>query len=432
MSKKLILFSTLLIVLVLLFLNLNSIRTLATMYLTTNQKEKVKEFIFGKGTADILKKYKKLGKLNYNEEVLPKTQFTKIDLKEISLKDLNLTEEVDWHKALAFKFQMEQYKDNLIIADGKGKIYFINKKFILDSNNLEWNEIKSNLNSTDILVKDLLVIKNELYVSYLKTGSDGCNTMSIAKAKITKGDLFFETFFNPKECGEFNAGRMAVYNHNGKDGLLFSTDTDKGNHEFAQNDDSVYGKILFIDFVTSDHLIFSRGHRTPQGLIVEDNSILSVEHGPRGGDEINLIEFGNNYGWPIASYGEPYYREKKSNKVYHFLKNHSDNGFVEPIYSFVPSIGINQIIKIPEKFSYFWKNNFFVTSLEGRKIYRILFDKDYKKLIFHEKIYIGKRIRDIMYIDEYNVFLLALEGSKHSKVDDKFPFIGVMKEILPE
>jgi hypothetical protein len=432
MKKKFIILLSLVIVLFLLFLNLNNIRTLATMYLSTNQKEKVKEFIFGKGTADILKKYKEFGKLNYNQEVLPKTQFTKIDLKEISLKDLNLTEEVDWHKALAFKFQMEQYKELLIIADGKGKIYFINKNFILDSNNFEWREIKSNLNSTDIFVKDLLVIDDELYVSYLETGTDGCNTMNIAKTKITKDNLFFEKFFNPKECGEFNAGRMAVYNHKGQDGLLFSTDTDKGNHMFAQNDNSVYGKILFIDFATNDYLIFSRGHRTPQGLIVENNSILSVEHGPRGGDEINLIEFENNYGWPIASYGEPYYREKKSNKIYHFLKNHRENGFVEPIYSFVPSIGINQIIKIPENFSYFWKNNFFVTSLEGRKIYRILFDKNYEKLIFHEKIYIGKRIRDIMYVEEFNVFLLALEGSKHSKVNDKFPFIGIMKEILPE
>ena len=220
---------------------------------------------------------------------------------------------------------------------------------------------------------------------------------------------------------------MVLYKHNGKEGLLFSTDTDIGKSDLAQDDNSVYGKILFIDF--QNHLVFSKGHRTPQGLIVEKNSILSVEHGPRGGDEINLIKFGQNYGWPIASYGEPYYSQQKSKNVYHHLKNHRENGFIEPIYSFVPSIGINQIIKIPESFSKFWQNNFLVTSLEGRKIYRILFDKDYEKLIFHEKIYIGKRIRDIIFIKEFNVFLLSLEGSKYSKVDDKYPAIGILKDI---
>ena len=46
------------------------------------------------------------------------------------------------------------------------------------------------------------------------------------------------------------------------------------------------------------------GHRNPQGLLVFDNIVLSTEHGPRGGDEINKIMFGKNYGWPISSYGK--------------------------------------------------------------------------------------------------------------------------------
>ena len=150
---------------------------------------------------------------------------------------------------------------------------------------------------------------------------------------------------------------------------------------------------------------------------------------PGGGDEINLIKFGKNYGWPIASYGELYYYEKKSQKSNYYLKNHSDHGFVEPIYSFVPSIGISQIIKIPDNFSKLWQNNFFVTSLAGRKMYRILFDKNYEKIIFNEKIYIGKRIRDIIYIKESNVIVLALEGKESSKVGDKYPALGILKDI---
>jgi len=428
MKKKYLILLILFAFIALFFLNITSIRTLMAMYLTLNQKDKIKEFVFGKGTADILNIYKKNDKLNYNQNFLPKTQFTELDFNEIILDDLNLSEEVSWNQMKAFQFHMEQFKDELIIIDGKGKVFFINKKFIKDPNNLKWREIKSNLNSENINVKDLLVIDNEIYVSYKKFDTE-CETMNISKAKIENDNLFFELFFNNRECGDFNAGRMVQYKHDGKEGILFSTDTDMHNEELAQDDSSVYGKILFIDFQTKNYLTFSKGHRATQGLLVEKNSILATEHGPRGGDEINLINFGKNYGWPISSYGEPYYSEEISEKIYYYLKSHVNHGFVEPIYSFVPSIGISQIIKIPENFSKLWQNNYFVTSLAGRSIYRILFDKNYEKLIFSEKIYIGKRIRDIIYIKESNVILLALEGKESSKVSNKHPAIGILKDI---
>ena len=57
---------------------------------------------------------------------------------------------------------------------------------------------------------------------------------------------------------------------------------------------------------TKKHEIFSLGHRTPQGLVVYDNNIIATEHGPKGGDEINKIEYKKNYGWPIVSYGSLY------------------------------------------------------------------------------------------------------------------------------
>ena len=94
-----------------------------------------------------------------------------------------------------------------------------------------------------------------------------------------------------------------------------------------------------------------------------------------------------------------------------------------------PLIGINQIIKVPDNFSEYWKNNFLVTSLAGRQIQRILFDKNFTKLIFNEKIYIGSRIRDIYYIKEFNVFLLALEGNA-GPGGDPIPSIGILSNSL--
>ena len=158
--------------------------------------------------------------------------------------------------------------------------------------------------------------------------------------------------------------------------------------------------------------LISSGHRNPQGLFInEKNIILSTEHGPRGGDEINKIIEGKNYGWPISSYGESYGLQAKKLK---YEKSHSEFNFEEPIYAFVPSIGISQIIKVPQSFSPKWQDNYLITSLRALSIYRVKFDKNYSRIITMEKIRIGKRIRDIAYNKKYNSFLLALENENGS------------------
>ena len=89
------------------------------------------------------------------------------------------------------------------------------------------------------------------------------------------------------------------------------------------------------------------GHRNPQGLLLdkENNFLLETEHGPKGGDEINLINLNNedlpNYGWPISSAGE-HYKDPNGDKYnkYPLYKSHSKYGFIEPLKSFVPSIAI--------------------------------------------------------------------------------------------
>src|SRR5690606_37943232 len=73
---------------------------------------------------------------------------------------------------------------------------------------------------------------------------------------------------------------------------------------FAQDSTVSYGKTFSIDLDTGEARAFTFGHRNPQGLFVdEDGSIWSTEHGPRGGDELNRLSKGLNYGWPIATYG---------------------------------------------------------------------------------------------------------------------------------
>jgi len=210
---------------------------------------------------------------------------------------------------LIVNFFIEQFNEDLVIVDDKGKIFFINKNFIADLKDFNWIQVNSNLISQKVAIRDVLILNSEIYISYVKFDSEtkNCDSINISRAKISKKELNFEIFFTSKECQVFLSGRMAFYKHNDEDGLLFTTtamDMVSLNKFLAQDDNSIHGKILFIDFETKNFKIFSKGHRNPQGLTIEKNFILSTEHGPYGGDEINLIQFGKNYGWNISSYGE--------------------------------------------------------------------------------------------------------------------------------
>jgi len=159
--------------------------------------------------------------------------------------------------------------------------------------------------------------------------------------------------------------------------------------------------------VDNSYEIYSKGHRNPQGLLItKEGYLISTEHGPYGGDEINKIEK-KNYGWPISSYGENY--SFKPNNEYQFKKNHAKYGFQEPIFTFVPSIWISRIKQIPNNFSSLMQNNYLMGSLNRRSIFRLKFDDEFNKLLFYEEIRVGGRVRDIVYLDNKKKFLLYLE-----------------------
>ena len=184
-----------------------------------------------------------------------------------------------------------------------------------------------------------MFIPKGMFISYLNY-ENNCQKYNIAFANIDLENLVFKNFFKSESCGEnLNAGRMKIFNFNGSDGLLATIGGEKLNEptDKPQDKNSDIGKIIFIDFKSKKKEIFSIGHRNPQGLFIQDNLIIATEHGPKGGDEINKIEFGKNYGWPIASYGTAYQHVKK-NKNKKYLKNHLNNNFEEPIFSFVPSM----------------------------------------------------------------------------------------------
>ena len=409
MSKKItISILTFVSILLIFFLNIDNIRVYLRANLPPVVKIKFKELVLGKQYLGEVEYYRKL---NYNQKVFPVTQFEKLEVKKIKLSDIETLDQTHYGKlkkikSNKYRFFLDTYKNDLIIVTVAGSVKIVK--------NNDFSVIK-NINSTlkdlnNIQVFDIKTINNYLYVSLdVSKQEKDCKYFSLYRAKINDEKLNFEKFFDPEKCIKNNyGGRISYGEINNKTGIILTTGATEAEAIKAQDETSHLGKILFFDENNSQPKIISRGHRNPQGLFVEGSLILSTEHGPYGGDEINKISVGKNYGWPISSYGDNYNFDI-GNQKYTYKKSHKDKGFTEPVYTFVPSIGISEIIKIPNEFSKYWTNNYFVGSLNAGRLYRIKFDENFNRVIFSEKITLLDRIRDITYINKINSFALAME-----------------------
>ena len=203
----------------------------------------------------------------------------------------------------------------------------------------------------------------------------------------------------------YHTGGRTVYVK--EDNSIILTTGDMGAPILAQEEKSYYGKILKINLKNLKIEILSKGHRNPQGLAYDErtNLVFSTEHGPIGGDEVNLIRKGKNYGWPLASYGE--------SDLEH-LKSHKLHNFIEPLIYFTPAIGISEILYVYNESSNL-HDKFILTSLKGNhnggQIYILKFLEYENKMEILNQISIGERIRDIKYLPKTNTIYLALEDT---------------------
>lgn len=347
---------------------------------------------------------------DYNSKFLPSSQFLKLNLTKIKL-DLDeggISGYAPHLKSKSIKtFFIESKNENIFIISKQGKFFYTNIE------NLKKNKIfKIKNNLEGLVVLDLLIDNKSFYISAFNK-KNKCKQLIILKSNFELKKSNFKIIKKFEGCFEsIQAGKMAFYKKN--QSILISTaadilKNDDESDEKPQNLNSSYGKILLLNTINKTHETFSYGHRNVLGLYAKNDLVLATENGPAGGDEINKIKLGNNYGWPIASYGEKYNHEYKN--VSNYKKNHEEHNFVEPIFSFVPSIGISEIVKIDNNFSPLWQDNYLVASLNSRHLFRLKFDKNISSLKFYEKIFINERIRDLLYLKKEKVILLALEES---------------------
>ena len=275
-------------------------------------------------------------------------------LKEFFLPFKQLDIKAGWNK-LSNTFRahyLEIINNKVIVLSGEGKIIYFDKKNI-EQNKLKQKEIKNNImelakeNNFDFFgVRDILYDGNKIYISMILKNSKG-STMNIYEADYNLNYLEFSVFFEKKEFSKKytiqTGGRLEKFKDNK---ILLSLGAAESLKDRAQKIDFLEGKIISIDKSTKEFEILSLGHRNPQGLffVEDDKIIINSEHGPKGGDEINLNFINRNkeainFGWPIASYGAEY------DGTDPYKKSHKKFGFIEPFKNFSESIGISEILR---------------------------------------------------------------------------------------
>lgn len=256
---------------------------------------------------------------------------------------------------------------------------------------------------------------------------EGGTVTSVGKGVLSENEASlddFEVIFRaePAYDGALHYGGRIIFD---EDNNLFLTTGERSDdpiRERAQDLDAYLGKVIHITqdgeavetnpFIEDENAldgIYSYGHRNIQGVDFnpETGDLWIVEFGPQAGDELNIIEPGNNYGWPIVSYGIEYSGELINGGI----SEHEAQGFVEPVYYWDPTSAPSGMSfydndAIPE-----WENNLFIGGLAPSYIVRVVIEDDIivgeERLLTDE----GERFRDIL-VTEDGALIASTDGGK--------------------
>lgn len=252
-----------------------------------------------------------------------------------------------------------------------------------------------------------------VYLSYAAGCDKGGRTTVVGRGEYHNGKLDgFAPIFVPRACsdtGQHFAGRMLFDNA----GYLYLTIGDRGERERAQDGRDHAGTVLRLHddgripkdnpFVNDDDIqdaIWSYGHRNPQGIALhpDGKQIWLHEHGPRGGDEINQVLPGKNYGWPLVTYGREYYGPK--------IGTTEMEGMQPPLKQWTPSIAPSGMAFYQGAAFPQWQGDLFVGALAGQHLARVRFDG--LQEVEEEKLLEGMaRIRDVRVGPDGFLYLLT-------------------------
>lgn len=287
---------------------------------------------------------------------------------------------------------------NVTTIEGTPPVYFANQGGLLE------------------VLADTDFANNKLIYLSFAGGDKSANRTTVVKATLS-GDALsnVETILEvaPDKEGPAHYGGKLAFLPDGT--LLVSVGEGYTYREEAQNLDWELGKLLRIHtdgtaptdnpFPDTAPKVFSYGHRNPQGLIYDNasNRILMVEHGPKGGDELNHIVAGRNYGWPAITYGVDY----SGAVISPFTEA---EGMEQPLTYWVPSIGPSGLAIYRGELFPEWQGDLLLGSLINEEMRRLKFDGN--AVVEDEAIFpeIKGRVRDVRVIEDGKIIAVTEEG----------------------
>ncbi len=151
----------------------------------------------------------------------------------------------------------------------------------------------------------------------------------------------------------------------------------------------------------------SQGHRNPQGIVLYNNDTLMVsEHGPRGGDELNIVKKGNDYGWPFVTYGQPY----GAGDYVKPTKTGTHEGFVKPITYWVPSIAPTELVQLPNQGWGDWNSALVLGTLREQVLVFIALNQKLE-VTSTQQIDVGQRVRDLDVLSDGSLIMSTDAGN---------------------
>ena len=233
---------------------------------------------------------------------------------------------------------------------------------------------------------------------------------TLKEDKLISKKILFKSN-NVSESGVHFGCRLAILNDE-----IFMSIGDRGNRYEAQDANSHAGSVIRVNKYDGSTKgkkvyngwpaeVYTKGHRNPQGMAINSktNEIWVNEHGPKGGDEINVLKPGKNYGWPIVTYGEEYWGGKIGQGIT------SLEGFEDPIWYWVPSIAPSGMIFYDKNMFPEFKGHLLVSSLKFKSLYLVKIENGLpqKELVLFKKRF--GRVRDIEQLNDGSILIISDE-----------------------
>lgn len=187
------------------------------------------------------------------------------------------------------------------------------------------------------------------------------------------------------------------------------------------NIESQLGKSVRLDLASREAQVLTAGHHNPQGMVRgKDGRVLTTEHGPKGGDESNLLYPGDNYGWPsvssgidVLNVGKLIGRGKRElgrvprliGEAEQIEKVRGHYGFVRPIFAWVPSVVSTNLVFNSKRWFSLWRDDLLIATLKDQSILRVRLHQDNVQYV--ERIHTGDgRMRDTAFMSDGRIILL--------------------------